>query len=246
MVAKIDVNPQTLAYFNQELMRYGFDDFCFELFYLGDEEVPKLKAFSKLNAKQYGKQRYQVVSSNRALDIRNDYFSYYANHDSYFNTRQLKLGVNVWDGPDLRCKSGRKIKQLYDDYKVRSIVNWLLPTKVHWHGAYHLFSGNTRAESLANVERNKEPLHNLLEVFCQYFVSVHVKELNPIANYKGISEKSIAVLKLIAAGKTLEDISQELHITTRGVCYHIDSLKEAFECTNRSHLVDKAHRLGLL
>jgi len=246
MVAKIDVNPQVMDFLSHELLQYGFDDFCFGLFNLGDEVVPKLTSFSELRVKLHKRQKHLVVSSDRALTIRNDYFNYYANYDGNFSAKRLKLGINVWDGPDLGCKPGRKLNQLYDEYGVHSIVNWLFPTQVHWLGAFHLFSSHSRAETIVNVKKHEESLHNLLEVISQYFSSVHIKELNPIANFSGISDKSMAVLKLIAAGKTLEEISKELYLTTRGVCYHIDYLKVAFECTNRNHLVDKAHRLGLL
>ncbi|TKB58355.1 response regulator transcription factor [Ferrimonas aestuarii] len=115
-------------------------------------------------------------------------------------------------------------------------------THIHWYGVFCLFSKNQSQK----IEIQSEKLASLLELHNQYFVSRYSSKLNPIINFGLLSEKSIMVLNLMASGKRIDAIAKELFLTERGVSYHIDKLKEVMSCSNRSQLIDKAHRLGVL
>ncbi|BCJ50224.1 hypothetical protein Asp14428_16990 [Actinoplanes sp. NBRC 14428] len=54
------------------------------------------------------------------------------------------------------------------------------------------------------------------------------------------------VLEGIAAGLSTADIGAELHLTVRGVEYHVSSLLRRTSSTNRAGLVGRAHALGIL
>ncbi|MBW3138250.1 hypothetical protein KUV56_01770 [Ferrimonas balearica] len=73
-----------------------------------------------------------------------------------------------------------------------------------------------------------------------------INEINPILDYQYVKPKSIKVLECLAKGQSREDAAAELHLTVRGVDYHIEILKNALSAHNIANLIYKASSLNLL
>lgn len=61
-----------------------------------------------------------------------------------------------------------------------------------------------------------------------------------------LTEDELAVLRLVAQGKTDYQISQELHLSERMVRYRLQNICEKLEANSRIAAAIKAVRLGLI
>lgn len=77
-------------------------------------------------------------------------------------------------------------------------------------------------------------------------VAHHYHELNPWVDYHLFSPTSLEVLKLLSEGFESKEIAEVLYLSPRGVEYHIAVLKQKLMAVNRTNLVAKALRLGVL
>ena len=61
----------------------------------------------------------------------------------------------------------------------------------------------------------------------------------------GLSEREIAVLRLIVQGRTNREIGQELFISPKTVSVHVTRLMQKLDVRSRVQAAGVAHRLGL-
>jgi DNA-binding NarL/FixJ family response regulator len=65
-------------------------------------------------------------------------------------------------------------------------------------------------------------------------------------NRPGLSDREIAILRLLAAGKRNKEIAEALHITERTVKFHVSAILRRLEARNRTQAVRIAEDLRLL
>ena len=71
----------------------------------------------------------------------------------------------------------------------------------------------------------------------------HVQQASVVPQ---LTERERAVLSWLAQGMANKQIAQQLTITERTVKFHVHSLLEKFNASNRTHVVAKARELGML
>jgi DNA-binding NarL/FixJ family response regulator len=65
-------------------------------------------------------------------------------------------------------------------------------------------------------------------------------------NQPHLTQEELAVLRLVAEGKTDCDIGRELHLSERTVRYRLQRVCDKLEVNNRTEAAVKAVRLGLI
>lgn len=246
MLVSVEVDDLVIKKALSGLTEYGFGDFCFIIIAKDHNFNKNIISMRNLDLKIMNKQKYIISSSRKALNLWEMFFSYYAKYDERVRNKKITKGHRLWPGVDVNNKTGGYINEVFMENNVNSIVSSVIDISDDLLGSYTLLSENSRDKTNEMLKHNSQELDITLKLFAQYFSCVHMAELNPVQNFNGISEKSIVILKLLARGKTLEEMSSELHLTKRGVVYHIEKLKNEFACNNRNELVDKSHKLGLL
>lgn len=106
-------------------------------------------------------------------------------------------------------------------------------------GLFGMFSDALNQEELLNyLEDNK--ISEYLELIHFYMTHKYPSLTNP-SSYNGtIKPKTQKVIELTAMGFNVSQISSLLHLTERGVSYHLDLAKEALGAKNKMELIYKA------
>lgn len=90
-----------------------------------------------------------------------------------------------------------------------------------------------------NIEEELKMLHF-------YMTRKHPKLTNPMIYSNFLKPKTLKVVELTCYGLSSKEISELLHLTERGVHYHLDQAKEILKAKNKAELVSKAHKLCVL
>lgn len=231
----------------KELMTYGFNGFCYHLplenNYISDVDLPKLKDFRPELIKR---EKFVIASDKRAINVREYYFRLFADKMDSGLAKKKKLGPNLWDGPNLATSSGVQFQQFLHTNDVHTVINWLVPLHCPWSGMFTLFTSQNKADILKTTHEDHDAIDALLCLYAGHFTSQFIAELNPIANNGLLSKKSLKILALISQGDSIETISENENLSIRGVCYHVDRIKNILKCSNRSQMIYKATKLGLI
>ncbi|WP_417346200.1 response regulator transcription factor [Ferrimonas sp.] len=240
-------NPDIIRALKQSLTQFGFNGFCFHLPLenndLPDVDLPKLREYRPEVLKR---ERLVIASDQRAIKVREYYFRLFADKLDSGLTKKKRSGPNPWEGPNLKTSSGQQFQQFLQTNDVETVVNWLVPLPCPWTGMFNLFTTQKKEEIVRHCRQHEAELHRLLSLHAGYIVSEAINRLNPITNHGLFSKKALRVLELIAQGVSVEEISETENLSVRGVCYHIDRMKGVLKCHNRSHLIYRAAKLGLI
>ncbi|ABV35366.1 hypothetical protein Ssed_0755 [Shewanella sediminis HAW-EB3] len=229
------------------LNQFGFNGFNFTLSSeLAGEISINLSKLEEFSPRVMKREKFTLVSCNRALEIRRYYVSFFADRRESGFTMARKLGATIWDGPDLSKPSGHQLRDFLHQRQVSSVALWLVETSSHWTGYFTLFSNQQYTQLCRNCWENGAEIDALLRLYGEFYSSEFSEKLNPIFNYDIINQKSLNILNLLAEGGSIKEISARQNLSERGICYHVDRMKEILCCHNRYHLVHKAHQLGLL
>ncbi|AZG73286.1 hypothetical protein EGC82_11235 [Shewanella livingstonensis] len=106
-------------------------------------------------------------------------------------------------------------------------------------GAFCIFSDKIRQDELLSyLEDNK--VAEYLELLHLYMTQKYPKLIHPSSHNGTIKPKTHKVIELTAMGFNVSEISNILHLTERGVSYHIDLAKEVLDAKNKAELIYKA------
>ncbi len=105
-----------------------------------------------------------------------------------------------------------------------------------------------RAATGMQIWRDDSALDALDAFFCKQLgvtPSDPARARRPPAAPGGLTEREIAVLRLVAAGKTNDQIGAELYISTNTVSHHLRSIFAKTRAANRTEAAAFAHQHGL-
>jgi DNA-binding CsgD family transcriptional regulator len=142
------------------------------------------------------------------------------------------------------CESSQpnKAKKLFNCHGVHTILSWPLKhfASDAWSGRFTLLSKHSHKElNLTNLDTTLKKAQMIL---FEYFYN----EINPYRQNNLFNPTAIQVLKMTATGFHNHEISQQLHITVRGVEYHLESMRNKLSACNRANLVHIAHQLEII
>lgn len=106
-----------------------------------------------------------------------------------------------------------------------------------------LYSSLCQTELKARLQAPGVP--ELLELVHFYFSHTYPWRTNPQIINGTFKEKTIEVLKLTALGYSSKKIAEELHLTVRGVNYHIERAKVQLEAHSKAELINIAKKYCL-
>lgn len=135
-----------------------------------------------------------------------------------------------------------KANKLFSSYGIKTVLSY----PVHhyaseaWCGRFTLLSKEEDLHpKLANLETSLKQVQSTL------FEHLH-HELNPYRQVSLFNQTALKALKMVASGLQNAEISEELHITIRGVEYHLESMRNKLSASNRANMVHIAHQLEII
>ena len=204
--------------------------------------------------RDYLQNNQKAILSRRALRSRGGVFASSPKisllHEQYV-TRVAPTDINF--GQALRIDSPycyefydnnrpNKAKKLFARYGINTVLSWPLKhfASDAWCGRFTLLSKHPYAElELNDLEAVlKQAQMRLFEHFHH--------ELNPYRQNNLFNQTAIKALKMAATGLHNHEISEALHITVRGVEYHLESMRNKLSASNRANLVHIAHQLEII
>ncbi|USD37483.1 LuxR C-terminal-related transcriptional regulator [Ferrimonas sp. SCSIO 43195] len=207
----------------------------------------QIHSFRKLHKRlplEMARARYAVFSDERTRLYRDTYLRVFARHDPCYFERK-RMGPNLWRQP---AEDQEQLKRLLEEFNIRSRVAWLLPCRYHpgWISVFLLHSSLPEGELKAALSAHQVSLERGLRVFSDSLASQWIQRLNPIYNFRCITDKGLEVLRLAAEGMASQSIARKLCLTERGVNYHIDRMKALFGAKNRAQLISRGFQMGIL
>ena len=97
------------------------------------------------------------------------------------------------------------------------------------------------------LDSNQQPFNRELRHLYLDLMDQFEPRLNPFqAQQASFHPKALKVLKLFSEGDSSKVIASKLHLTEKGVDYHLSVMRERLNARNRTHLVSQAYQQGLL
>ncbi|USD36362.1 response regulator transcription factor [Ferrimonas sp. SCSIO 43195] len=241
-----NVNANAIEQLQNQLNAHHIDRFCFNIYPVQNDLNRTLVPSVKYNnVETYRKIKFIIASDNKALQIFQDYFKHFAHRNQYFGTK-FKLGPTLCPVDKHAKKLCSKWKEHFKNLGAVTVIHWLIAMPNGYIASFNLFSSKECAIIESSLEKGKRQLQHILDLYATYFIFHHIGKLNPPVNYNGLSSRGVNILKMLAKGDSLDDIANEMFLTQRGICYHVDKMKAILDCSNRSELIKKAKDLGIL
>ncbi|WP_076411896.1 response regulator transcription factor [Shewanella sp. UCD-KL12] len=136
----------------------------------------------------------------------------------------------------------KKAHKLFNTYGIKTVLSY--PVRHYaseaWSGRFTLLSKDKDTQlNLVHLETSmKRAQSTLLEHYHH--------QLNPYRQATLFNQTAIKALKMVARGLQNSEISEELHITIRGVEYHLETMRNKLSASNRANLVHIAHQLEII
>ncbi|USD39080.1 MULTISPECIES: helix-turn-helix transcriptional regulator [Ferrimonas] len=250
------VSSSILEDFVNRLEPCGFNRFYYAI--VTDDEYSirdTLGCCSNLNASRMvnlRRMRFAVASDASILEYRDEYLHRYAQSDETFARLGPALRKRhnpfIWPGnvlPSRRLKSFQRFQQRFG-VDARATYYHPLPERPGWLGVCHLFSPLSVDEVNDKVNQDFSEFKNLLSHYCETFTALSFGSINPLANFGVLSSTCIQILSLVADGYSSEEIGEQLYMSERGVNYHLDRARQILMARNRTNLISKAFRQGVI
>ncbi|QIZ76467.1 response regulator transcription factor [Ferrimonas lipolytica] len=225
----------------------GFDGFCFSIRPIESlNPLPDIKRLSKLFRNYAARQKHLVYWDDRSKAIREDYYRTVSKID--VESHNNSLGFNLWLGKSHSTKNAERIAYFKEKHGLTCVVNFRVELAgiEGWHGVFNLFSSEEPSKVQSLLSSNESHLAWQLQLYSSHLCQLYMPQLNPIANFECLSEKSFNIIELMADDYNNAQIASTLHLSERGVSYHIDRLKQVFNVRSRTALISKIYRFGLL
>ncbi|WP_417585864.1 helix-turn-helix transcriptional regulator [Nitrincola sp.] len=145
---------------------------------------------------------------------------------------------------DKRSNPGGVIEKQHDFFSYEKKFEIIIPCEIN-KNFFARFVVMTNDHTFNELRVTKELKSGLVEVH-NSIVNEFIRHINPLHDYQHVKQSSLRVLECLASGMNREEIAEKLHLTVRGVDYHIDLLKSSLISNNIANLVYKACTLKLL
>lgn len=181
-----------------------------------------------------------ICSSDFVHQLYNTYTAHFFRLDPNF-VPALELSGPYCYQFDLQPQAA-KTQRLFQQHGYSHILSWpvVIADTPHWQGRFTLLS------SKAIEVQQYEQLTPLLQRMQMELLFYGRDYVNPFRQQKLFNPVSLKVLQMTADGLHNREISDQLHITIRGVEYHLESLRTKLAAKNRANLIHQAHRLELI
>lgn len=179
----------------------------------------------------------------------NHYFDQgYDEIDPVLQKPRIPSRMLLWDGRDAQSTKSAKERRLFDDalsFKIRTGLTVRIPASQGQFAAFTLAVD----ERSFGLDRFIETSQDLLQMVGLTY-HAHVSARNgrgPTAQTGGsLTQRERQCLGWISEGRTMEDIASILHVTPRGVKFHLDNARRNLAALSLPHAVALAVRGGLL
>ncbi|GIU06604.1 response regulator transcription factor [Shewanella sp. MBTL60-112-B2] len=212
--------------------------------------VPTNALREKLLIKKLGNiknMRTLAVSSDAVLRFRELYHERFSAYDRTFINQKpcCESDPLVWPLSHINLRCQQAVKQQLQRLNAQSSFSYTIDLHNNYSGFFKGFSKSSEIALTDTLQHDSDWIKPILKQFCRELTQEHMNTLNPITNYAVLSKPCIEILKLTADGASSREIAKQLHITERGVNYHIDRARDLLGARNRIHLISLAHRHGI-
>lgn len=193
----------------------------------------------------------KIVSDANIWSFSEHYISQIAKYDLTYNVGHednTPGQVHLWYQDKVDLSKQQMLMQLMDKYQYRSRLSFFRWVHNHdnWHAGIFLCSQLSEQEVEAKIEQHREQLVPALNTIVDHLYRKYIKVINPFSNYGILSAQCIRVLEHLANGLQTDEIALEMDISAAGVNYHINQARKLLGGMNRTHLLSRAHRLGII
>lgn len=213
---------------------------------LSNKIIDKVNLANRLRAKI--DESFIYFSDKNAESCFYFYKRYFAESDPAFTEMsKMKVKSKVFSYSDPLTK---KQKRWFDTmarfgYRSRGASVFELKHFKPFLGLLVFFSDKEPHE-LEEVITESEKFTHTVDSLTHFLLSVSDANANPWVSLGAISQKSHEILNLLASGCETTEISEIMSLSERGVHYHVETLKELLQARNRTHLVVKALKKGII
>lgn len=197
--------------------------------------------------KSIAKLRSVLASSEPVFYYRDFYLSRLKRHDDTFKRpnrippqKQFRLWPTKVLAPKMRPILAQQLERLGANSRFSMILQIDEELMLFFHGFSALDESKLQT-AIDHFSRLDTFVH-----LCFRISHIYRQPLSPMTNFAIISPLSVKVLKLAADGFSSQEIASQLHLSERGVNYHIDRSRELLGAKNRIHLISLAHRQGII
>ncbi|TKB53360.1 helix-turn-helix transcriptional regulator [Ferrimonas aestuarii] len=204
------------------------------------------KAFNS-KFKRVAKLRSVLASSKPVFYYRDFYHRRLSHHDDHlkvYRRASPQKQFRLWPAKALAPKMRPILAQQLDRLNANSRFRIVLQINQELLLFFHGFSALDESKLQTAIDH-----FSRLDTFVHLSFRIsHIyrQPLSPMTNFAIISPLSVKVLKLAAYGFSSQEIASQLHLSERGVNYHIDRSRELLGAKNRIHLISLAHRQGII
>ncbi|WP_153914402.1 hypothetical protein [Shewanella sp. TC10] len=241
-------NPSDASTIKAMINQYGFDSMCYVIRpHDLNNPLSMIKKLSKPFNQYVKNEKYALCLDERSKLIRQHYYSFLATK-SIDEMIKLSPYSSFWTGHS-NVESMQKIVAQFknaNNFNCSLHVRLPLDEVPEWSGTFILFSDQEAQSTLASMKDNYKQLETQLMLLNYQLLNQYYYQLTPLINYACISEKSSEILSLLSEDVCIDDISNTLHISARGVGYHIDRLKDLFEVKTRAALIKQGIKYGIV
>ncbi|WP_028114800.1 helix-turn-helix transcriptional regulator [Ferrimonas kyonanensis] len=250
------VSQRIIDDFTSQLNQWGLDRFYYTLLPSLTPKGLRLndcdQALDWKRVFSLKRMRSAVASDSDILKYRDEFIRRYAVRDfslARADGSSLKLGVPVlWSDEWVSSRRIAGFKQLKQRHSIqtRMVFFTAVDTRPDIIGLCMLFSSLPEEDVLARINNQTQGLSELLTEYSAIFNALTFRSINPLINFGVLSPTCAKILALVADGYSSEEIGRQLHITERGVNYHLDRARQIMVARNRTNLVSKAYQHGVL
>jgi DNA-binding CsgD family transcriptional regulator len=240
-LTELVISPLILQSIKSEISQHGFGGFWFQG--IPNRAYPDYRLNSKksiLTRRMLYSSSGVYSSSNTVKKIQRHYIDQVAARDVNFGLA-LKLDQPYYYQLSERGQTN-KANKLFSSYGIKTVLSYPVHhyTSMAWCGRFTLLSKDEDLHpNLANLDTSLKQVQSTLFEHFHY-------DLNPYRQTTLFNQTALKALKMVASGLQNAEISEELHITIRGVEYHLESMRNKLSASNRANLVHIAHQLEII
>ncbi len=177
-----------------------------------------------------------LASSCRIATLQQYYLEHYARSDNNF--AESLCANKAWC---YRWQEDDPVKVLFAKHGYDTVLSFPVPSYANptWFGRFMLLGSG-------HPDPQPERLQQTL-ILAQSLLFEHDRQrFNPFLQSRIFKANARKVLRMAATGLQNHEISDRLHISVRGVEYHMESMRKKLGASNRANLIHLAHQFELI